>query len=277
MGWVLLAEHPETNRLMLEDRRQQVLVVEDHPVNQALAVAILAKLGYGAEVAGNGRAAVEAVALAAYGAVLMDCQLPELDGYQATAEIRRREGTARHTPIIAMTAAALPEDRERCLAAGMDDYISKPVLVGDVAAGLSRWLHGEATAPQTSTSAGWAESARDVLDPDRLAELGQLDSAGDGSEFLGMLVDCFLTRAPADLARLGAAVDRGDPTAIYHVAHRLKGAAATLGSPGMVDLCQELERLASTGTLAPARELLGCLDQELARVTGALDVAVPRR
>jgi two-component system, sensor histidine kinase and response regulator len=274
---VLVAEHRETNLLMLEDRRRRVLVVEDNPVNQALAVAILAKLGYGAEVAGNGREAVEAVAHAAYGAVLMDCQLPVMDGYQATAEIRRREGTGRHTPIIAMTAAALPGDRERCLAAGMDDYIAKPVLVSDVAAGLSRWLRGEATVPRASASADLAESARDVLDPDRLAELRLLDSAGDGSEFLRMLVDCFLTSASADLASLRAAVQRGDTTAIYHVAHRLKGAAATLGSPGMVNLCQELEELASPGALAPARELLGCLEQEFARVTTALDVAVPRR
>jgi two-component system sensor histidine kinase/response regulator len=275
---VLVAEHRETNRLMLEDRRLRVLLVEDNPVNQALAVAILAKLGYGAEAVDNGRAAVETVALGNYGAVLMDCQLPGLDGYQATAEIRQREGTGRHTPIIAMTAAALPGDRERCLAAGMDDYIAKPVLVGDVAAALSRWLHGEATAPpQRSTSAEPAESAQDVLDPDRLAELSQLDSAGNGSELLRMLIDCFLTRAPADLASLGAAVERGDATAVYHVAHRLKGAAATIGSPGMVEVCQELEGLARAGALAPAGELHGCLEQEFARVTSALDVAVPRR
>ena len=262
---------------MVEGRGRRVLVVEDNPVNQALAVAILAKLGYGAEVAGNGREAVEAVALGNFGAVLMDCQLPVLDGYQATVEIRRREGTGRHTPIIAMTAAALPGDRERCLAAGMDDYIAKPVLVSDVAAGLSRWLHGEATVPGASASASvdLAESARDVLDPDRLAELRLLDSAGDGSEFLRMLVDCFLTRAPADLASLRAAVQRGDTTAMTDLAHRLKGAAATLGSPNIVNLCQELEGLASTGGLAPARELLCCLEQEFARVTTALDVAAP--
>jgi two-component system, sensor histidine kinase and response regulator len=274
---VLVADRQDANLLMLEDRRRRVLVVEDNPVNQALAVAILAKLGYGVEVAGNGREAVEAVAHAAYGAVLMDCQLPVMDGYQATAEIRRREGTGRHTPIIAMTAAALPGDRERCLAAGMDDYIAKPVLVSDVAAGLSRWLHGEATVPRASASVDLAESARDVLDPDRLAELRQLDSAGDGSEFLCMLVDCFLTSASADLASLRAAVQRGDTTAMTDLAHRLKGAAATLGSPGIVTLCQELEGLASTGGLAPARELLCCLEQEFARVTKALDGAVPRR
>jgi CheY-like chemotaxis protein len=277
VGRVLVADRHETNRLMLEDRRRRVLLVEDNEVNQALAVAILAKLGYVAEVAGNGRAAVETVALGNYGAVLMDCQLPVMDGYQATAEIRRREGTDRHTPIIAMTAAALPGDRAQCLAAGMDDYIAKPVLVANVEVVLSRWLGGEVTARTVAGSARWAESARDVLDPDRLAELGQLDSTGDGWEFLRMLVDCFLTRAPTDLASLGAAVQRGDATAIYQVTHRLKGAAATIGSPGMVEVCQALETLASSGGLAPAGELLDCLEHEFARVTGALDVAVPRR
>jgi CheY-like chemotaxis protein/HPt (histidine-containing phosphotransfer) domain-containing protein len=276
VGRVLVADDPKANPLMLEDRRRRVLVVEDNPVNQAVAMAILAKLGYGAEVAGNGREAVEAVVLGDYGAVLMDCQLPVMDGYQATAEIRRREGTDRHIPIIAMTAAALPGDRERCLAAGMDDYIAKPVLVGDVQAALSRWLRAEATGPQPSASADPAESARGVLDSDRLAELGQLGSAGNGPEFLSMLVDCFLTRAPADLASLCAAVERGDVVAMVQVAHRLKGAAATLGSAGMVDLCQELEALASAGALPPAPGLLGCLEEEFGRVTSALDAVVPR-
>jgi two-component system, sensor histidine kinase and response regulator len=276
----LVADHRETNRLMVEDQRRRILVVEDHMANQALAVAILAKLGHGADVAGDGRQAVEAVALGDYGAVLMDCQLPQLDGYQATAAIRRREGTGRHTPIIAMTAAALQGDRERCLAAGMDDYIAKPVLVADVQAVLSRWLRGAATAPQPSASAEsaeWAEPAAEVLDPDRLAELGRLDSSGNRSALIGRLADGFLASAPADLARLRAAVQRGDATAIDHVAHRLMGAAATLGSAGLVGLCQELEALANAGGLAPADDLLWRLEQELDRVTSALDAVVPRR
>jgi CheY-like chemotaxis protein/HPt (histidine-containing phosphotransfer) domain-containing protein len=274
---VLLVDHHESSRLMVEDRRRRVLLVEDNPVNQALAVAILAKLGYRAEVAGNGREAVAAVALGNYGAVLMDCQLPELDGYQATAEIRRREGTARHTPIIAMTAAAFPEDREQCLAAGMDDYIAKPVLVVDVQAVLSRWLGGEVTSRTVAGSADWAESAGDVLDPDRLAELGQLDSAGNGSVFLRRLINDFLTSAPADLASLHAAVQRGDATAVDRVTHRLMGAAAALGSAGLVGLCQELEALASAGGLPSADDLLWRLEQEFARVTSALDAVVARR
>ncbi|HYN18745.1 MAG TPA: Hpt domain-containing protein, partial [Actinomycetes bacterium] len=204
-------------------------------------------------------------------------QLPVMDGYQATAEIRRREGTARHTPIIAMTAAALPGDRERCLAVGMDDYLAKPVLVADVKAVLSRWLGGEVTTLTVAGSADLAASAGKVLDPDRLTELRHLDATGNGSALVGRLVECFLARGPADLASLRAAAQCGDATAVYHVAHRLKGAAGTLGSTGLVDLCQELEALARAGVLPPADDLLWRLEQEFARVASILDAVVPRR
>jgi CheY-like chemotaxis protein/HPt (histidine-containing phosphotransfer) domain-containing protein len=274
---VLVADRPETNRPMVEDRRRRVLLVEDNEVNRALAVAILAKLDYRAEVAGNGREAVEAVAHTAYGAVLMDCQLPVMDGYQATAEIRRREGTAHHTPIIAMTGAALQGDRERCLGAGMDDYLAKPVLVAELQAVLSRWLEGAVTTPTVTGSADWAQSAAEVLDPDRLAELRHLDATGNGSALVGRLVDAFLASAPADLAELRAAIQRGDATAVHHVAHRLKGAAGTLGSTGMVEVCQELEALARAGRLPPADDLLWRVEQEFDRVTSVLDAVVPRR
>ena len=120
------------------------------------------------------------------------------------------------------------------------------------------------------------DQALAVVDLDRLAELGQLGSAGSRSDFLRMLIDCFLTRAPAYLARLRAAVERGDATAVYSVAHGLKGAAATIGGPGVVEACQELEVLATTGALAPAREVLRRLEQELGRVTSALDVILSR-
>jgi HPt (histidine-containing phosphotransfer) domain-containing protein len=116
-----------------------------------------------------------------------------------------------------------------------------------------------------------------VLDPDRLAELGELDSSGNGSALFGTLVDCFLASGPADLADLRAAIQRGDATAVEHVAHRLKGAAGTLGSAGLVRLCQELEALASAGGLPPTGDLLWRLEQEFDRVTSVLDAVVPRR
>ena len=141
---------------MADDRQPQVLVVEDNEVNQAVAVAILTRLGYRAEVVGDGREAVELVVEGTFGLVLMDCQLPGLDGYQATAEIRRREGTARRTPIVAMTAAVV-QDRQACLAAGMDDHIAKPVLLAEVQLVLARWLQHGGRQP-TAGAGSWVGS-----------------------------------------------------------------------------------------------------------------------
>lgn len=118
----------------------RVLVAEDNHVNQVVAVAMLKKLGYAAAVVPNGREAVEMCAHDDFAAVLMDCQMPELDGYDATREIRRREGGERRIPIIAVTAQSLTSDRTLCLEVGMDDYVSKPLRPGELEAALQRWL-----------------------------------------------------------------------------------------------------------------------------------------
>jgi CheY-like chemotaxis protein len=198
---------------------------------------MLARLGYAAEVVDNGRAAVAAAA-GAYAAVLMDCQLPGMDGYQATAEIRRREGADRHLPIIAMTAADTQDERARCLAAGMDDYLAKPVLLAELAAALARR----------------ARPAAPVAPP--VGDAGPPDA--------GVLA-LFRATAPSDLARLRAALDVGDATGVDRAAHHLKGAAGTVGLGRVVALCRQLELLGSAGALGTAPAVLSQLEEEFER------------
>ena len=126
-----------------------VLVVEDSPVNRVVATRVVERCGYQVNAVNNGQEALDALSARHYDAILMDCQMPELDGYAATREIRRREGSDRHTPIIAMTAHAMNGDRERCLDAGMDDYVSKPVRAQTLVEVLRRWIPDEDPSPPT--------------------------------------------------------------------------------------------------------------------------------
>jgi len=120
--------------------RDRVLVVDDNPINQKVAAKMLERLGCRVDVAATGREAIEGVARISYSLVVMDCQMPEMDGFEATRIIRKQEGSGRHVPIVAMTASVMDGDRERCFAAGMDDYVSKPIKSDDLAEVLSRWL-----------------------------------------------------------------------------------------------------------------------------------------
>ncbi|MBW3557178.1 MAG: response regulator, partial [Actinobacteria bacterium] len=252
----------------------RLLLVEDNAVNRKVAVRSLEKMGYEVDVAFNGAEAVPAAAGGQYRAILMDCQMPVMDGYQATAAIRRAEqATGRHTPIVAMTASAMEGDRERCLAAGMDDYLSKPLRTEALAAVLARWLHrspGAEPAPAPAPAAGATGGAE--LDSEILAHLIGMDEE-TGFTLLGEVADLLARDTPPRLAQMREAVATGAPAALRQAAHALKGSAATLGATAVAALSAQLEELGKAGQLEGASPLLDELDEEVPRVIEALRAA----
>jgi PAS domain S-box-containing protein len=249
--------------------RAHVLLVEDNDINRTVALGVLAKLGYSADVAANGLEALERLSGASYAAVLMDCQMPEMDGYTATRELRLREGSARHTPIIAMTASALAEDRERCLAAGMDDYVSKPVRLDDLDATMSRWLDQPRSAPEAQRPDQEGELVQSSIER-RLDQLRGPDPAED-EPFLSELIGSFLAEAPVYVGELAGAVARGDAAALGETAHTLKGAAGNLGATRLAALCEELEALGRGGRPRSAGPIIERLRAEFDLVRDAMD------
>jgi PAS domain S-box-containing protein len=233
----------------------RLLVAEDNAVNRQLALALLRKLGYQADVVENGREALDAVERESYDVVLMDVQMPELDGLAATREIRRRLG--REGPaIIAMTANAMEGDRDECLAAGMDDYLSKPIRPEELSRALARCRPARAD---------------DALDDATLGELvSSLGGGDEGREAVRELVETFLDDAAAQMATLRGAVERGDAEAARRTAHTLKASGATFGAQPFAELCREVEALAREGRLDAAAALLDRADQEWERARSAL-------
>jgi signal transduction histidine kinase/DNA-binding NarL/FixJ family response regulator len=248
-----------------------ILVVEDNPVNQQVACGWLRKLGYRADVAANGFEALEALERIAYAAVLMDCQMPEMDGFQATAELRRREGTT-HTPVIAMTANVMQGDRERCLEAGMDDYVPKPVRLEDLDAALRRWLPTPESSHMTAARESVSETdhSAQAIDPGLMARLEQLDRPEHAGE-VSKLIDMFLEDTSHRLSLLHQAAIHQDGGTLLEVAHALRGAAGHFAITELVGLCERLEELARTGALDGASEVVSDLDQAYARVRETLE------
>jgi CheY-like chemotaxis protein/HPt (histidine-containing phosphotransfer) domain-containing protein len=238
-------------------------VVEDNQVNQLVARATVTKLGFTVDVVADGAEAVSATATTRYAAVLMDCNMPVMDGFEATRAIRSRDGKHSRLPIIAMTAGALDGDREHCLAAGMDDYLAKPVDAAELQAALARWI------PEQATEIGRPPS----VDPGRLAILRELGPA-DGLGLLPAAADAFRRDVPARLAALREAVRDGGGPALVRAAHVLKGAAANIGATAVAGLCQELEVMGSNGTRDGGQQLVGRLETELALVDAELDEAL---
>ncbi|GEM_PF-1025506 len=252
----------------------RVLVAEDNPVNQKVAVGMLKRLGCRADTVANGREALRALESGPYDLVLMDCQMPEMDGFEATEEIRRREEGGRHTPVVAMTAYTLKGDRDRCLAAGMDDYLAKPVGLDALRAVLRRWLpvvREVVTAPSGRGGAGGdGERPMDFtrlpsIDPRAFEELRELLGAE-----LNSVAALFLTDAAARLKRLRAALESGDGKVLFEEAHSLKGGSANIGAARLAAMARELQFMGREGDLTHAAELVARIEWELATVQKAL-------
>jgi signal transduction histidine kinase/ActR/RegA family two-component response regulator len=252
--------------------RGRVLVAEDNIVNQKVAARILERLGYDVDVASTGDEAVAAARRQAYAAILMDGQMPETDGFEATRMIRALDG-ARHTPIIALTASAMRGDRERCLAAGMDDYVPKPVGPEQLEAVLRRWVPEPGAAVlEPARPAGWVRRAGGPVDWDVLAEL----LAMTRPEFLQDLLGLFLRDSRRMVADIGEARRRDDIAAWRQVAHKLRGSCATVGARRMMELTADMEGLALEDLTVRGGALLRELEEEFAAVRAAL-VAEKRR
>jgi CheY-like chemotaxis protein len=238
-----------------------VLLAEDNLVNQRLAIRLLEKAGHTAVVAGNGKEALAALARQPFDLVLMDVEMPEMGGFEATAAIRAREKTTgAHVPIIAMTAHALKGDRERCLAAGMDDYVPKPIQAQEL-----RQAIAAVVPPEAPAAASAANSEERVIDP-----AAALERVGGDRELLAELFQVFADQCPRWLAEVRDAIARGDADRLRRAAHSLKGAVGNFGADTAFDLAQRLETMGRDGNLTAAPGTFADLEKQLERLLPVL-------
>jgi CheY-like chemotaxis protein/HPt (histidine-containing phosphotransfer) domain-containing protein len=268
-GWPAAEERrvPGRQPAALQERPlegMRVLVAEDNTVNQKVALRILERLGCRADAVANGAEAVVAIERIPYHAILMDCHMPEMDGYEATAEIRRREsGADRHMPIIAMTANAMQGDRELCIAAGMDGYVAKPVRPEHLRNALLQWFEGRkvmAVSEKPESSSG-----PPALDIGRLRE-----SSGDDPVFMRELLDEYLTTLEERVAELEGSAHAGDAAKLRFQAHGLKGTSRTMGAAMLGDLFEQIEQCAADGDPGGAQHAIAQLTPEVDRLRAAV-------
>ena len=241
-------------------RTPRVLVVEDNPVNRDVAVAMLEAIGCAVRTAADGAQAAETCAESSFDLVFMDCQMPVVDGFEATRRIRAHEASgsrpdqARRTPIVALTAHALREDREACIASGMDDFITKPFERDDLEAMLAKWVpeafersSGVATTPAAvAPPASRAASSNVDLDQGALDRLRELDT-GQEPDFVGRVIETYLQSADEMVGDIRVAASKGALDELTRLAHRMKSSAAQVGAMSVASTCKQLEALGRAG------------------------------
>jgi CheY-like chemotaxis protein/HPt (histidine-containing phosphotransfer) domain-containing protein len=229
----------------------RILLAEDNEINQEVTREMLALLGYACTCLASGQEAVEAVVRDEYDLVLMDCQMPGMDGYQATGAIRAWEQQSRpgvRIPIVALTAHAMTGDRERCLAAGMDDYLTKPLQDGELSAMLRKWLHRAAPAPAPAApSPPPAADAVAAAPDERALEAAVIERCSGQRALARRLLNVFVQQLHADLDAISAAVEASDSAQLARAAHRLKGVSGNLALGACQEAAAALEQLARAG------------------------------
>nr|WP_281380875.1 response regulator [Nocardioides panaciterrulae] len=268
----------------------RVLVVEDNQVNQLVAAGLLESLGCEVEVAGDGIGAVARLDRDhGFDLVLMDCRMPRMDGFEATRVLRSREPQGRRVPVVAMTASALEGERERCLEAGMDDFLTKPVDAGELEVLVRRWARVAARAGARAEPVAGAERASaapgavpaasqepapqagDDLDRDRIRMLSELRK--DGVSFFERTATSFMSRVGDQVVAIRDAVDDRDATRLQSAAHQLKGSSLNLGLPRVAATAARLERTGAAGSTDTGR-LLDDLALDVDRAVAALRAAI---
>jgi CheY-like chemotaxis protein/HPt (histidine-containing phosphotransfer) domain-containing protein len=271
---------PELPRAVSRSQVRRVLLAEDNPVNVEVAMAMLESLGLAAQCARNGEEALQMMRRGGeYDVVLMDCQMPVMDGFAATTEIRREEresGRGRTLPVIAITANALQGDREACLAAGMDDYLSKPFTQQQLAAVIGRWValplvatvhHGDETPRLPPESVEVIH--REVINRTALDNIRAL-SADGGDALVQKVIAAYVDDTPQHLQTLRRAIAGEDANSVRKVAHSLKSASANVGAQKLAQLCKEMEHLGRAETTEGASGLLTDMEQEFQAVRHSL-------
>lgn len=260
----------------------RVLLVEDNPTNQIVARLLLDAMGCSVEVAGDGQVALQQLDQHDYDVLLMDCEMPVLDGFATTAAIRRRDDHKARLPIIAVTAQAMAGDRERCLAAGMNDYLSKPITEAGLAAVLQRWRRpaasGRASDHAGDHLVGPDGGAGQAINPAVINRLRELAQATDPS-LLAQILDAFRSDGAVHIDSLRTAAETGDAAALRTAAHVIKGASGTVGAHTLANLAQQLYSAGHSGSLAVAdvtiNAMIDALAQEFSRVLMELDSLEP--
>jgi|GEM_PF-593110 len=271
----------------------RVLVAEDNPVNQAVTVGMLEHLGCQADVAENGQAVITALEQQPCDLILMDCQMPQMDGFEATRIIREQEqrdgsnnGSGKATririPIIALTANAMEGSRDECLAAGMDDYLAKPFNESQLCTILKRWLakpvEASAAAPErhtaspapTNTAPEPPDAAGRPIDPKALDQIRALQREGM-PDLVDKVINLYFQETPHLMQAIQDAIARGDAGALKKAAHSLKSSSANLGADALAELCKTLELMGRANTIENADDIAAKMGAEYSRVLAALD------